>query len=312
MTPSIRFARRDRRSAGLVLGALALCPLFTGCLVPQNRYDEAVTRLEGEQAAHKADAADLARTKAELARLNQTLGTREQSLAAREGELSQAKLDSDRISTERDDAVVLVEQLRGELARVGGNLLEFSEQKRDLEAALAEADMRAKRLDQAEKLVEAKVLLVRDVSLALGDTVTKGAVSVTVVDGRPAVRLDAREVFADKTSELTPGSISVFERLGAVLSTRKGARVELGDRSADAVSPEDRIVRLQRIAGVLSEKGLGVDRVGFAVAPPAAGAPSTEPGLLPAPSAKATAKAPAGWREGPGSVEIVMDVDLPS
>ncbi|HEX7669541.1 MAG TPA: hypothetical protein VF395_08160 [Polyangiaceae bacterium] len=294
------------------LGALALCPLFTGCLVPQNRYDEAVTRLEGEQAAHKQDAADLARTKAELTRLNQTLGSREQSLAAREGELSQAKLDSDRISTERDDAVVLVEQLRGELARVGNNLLEFSEQKRDLEAALAEADMRAKRLDQAEKLVEAKVLLVRDVSVALGDAVTKGTVSVTVVDGKPAVRLDAHDVFSDKASELSAGSVSVFERLAAALSARKGARVELGDRSVDSVSPEDRIVRLQRIAGVLSEKGLGVDRIGFAVAPPASGAPSAEPGLLPAPSAKATAKAPTGWREGPGSVEIVMDVDAPS
>src|SRR4051812_36441509 len=100
--------RREWRTAGLALGALALCPLVTGCLVPQNRYDEAVTKLEGERAAHQKDTADLTHTKTELARLNQALGSREQSLAAREGELSQAKLDSDRISTERDDAVVLV------------------------------------------------------------------------------------------------------------------------------------------------------------------------------------------------------------
>jgi flagellar motor protein MotB len=294
--------------------ALFLCPLFVGCVVPQNRYDDAVTRLKGEQAAHQADAADLGRSKAELARLNQTLGGREQSLAAREGELSQAKLDSYRVSTERDDAVVLVEQLRGELARVGSNLLEFSEQKRELQAALTEADTRAKRLDQAEKSVEAKVLLVRDVSLALGDAVTKGTVSVTVVDGKPAVRLDAREVFSEKSSELLPGSASVFERLGAMLAERKGTRVELGDRSTDSGSPEDRIIRLQRVAGVLSEKGLGLDRIGFAVAPPGAAAPSTEPTLAPPPAAApvAKAKAPGSWREGPGSIEIVIDVDAPS
>jgi hypothetical protein len=286
------------------LGTALLSPLFVGCLVPQNRYDEAVVRLHGEETAHKKDADDLARTKAELARLNQTLGTREESLTAREGELSQAKLDSDRVSTERDDAVILVEQLRGELARVGDHLREFSDQKRELEGALTEADARAKRLDLAEKSVEAKVLLVRDMALAMGDASTKGVVLVTVVDGKPAVRLDAREVFSENGSEVLPGTSAIFGRLAAVIAPRQGARVEIGDRATDSVSPEDRIVRLQRVADLLSEKGLGLDRIGLAVAPPYATTVSS------APPAKGPAT-PASWREGLGSIEIVIDVGAP-
>ena len=306
-----------KHSAALaLLGTALVSPLLVGCFVPQNRYDEAVTRLREERAAHKADTDDLGRAKAELGRLNETLGSREQSLTAREGELSQVKLDSDRVSTERDDAVVLVEQLRGELARVGNNLREFSEQKQELEAALAEADLRAKRLDQAEKSVEAKVLLVRDVSFALGDAVSKGIASVTVVDGKPAVRLDAAEVFSGKGGGLSSASVAVFEHLGTTIAERKGARLELGDRSTDSVSPEDRIVRLQRVADVLSRQKVGLDRIGFAVAP--SGAEKSGDGTAPpvAPSAAPTSEnrpesAPS-FREGPGSVEVIIDVDAPS
>ena len=316
------------RRTTVQLGTAFVCSLVTGCFVPQNRYDEVVTRLHGEEAARKADDVELARVRADLARLDQTLGSRESSLTTRERELSQAKLDSDRVSTERDDAVVLVEQLRSELARVGDNLREYSEQKRELEAALGEADLRAKRLDQAEKSVEQKVLLVRDVSLALVDAVKAGTVSVTVVDGKPAVRLDSHDVFAEKGAEVRPGSVPVLARLASTLATRTSARVELGDRSTDSVSPEDRIVRLQRVADVFAENGVGLERIAFAVAAPGAPSPSTETpaaaghadgepsgGATPA-SRRAAAVVAVGatsalWRDGAGSVEIVIEVGAP-
>jgi hypothetical protein len=301
----------------LVVLCASVAPLATGCVVPQNRYDDAVSRLDAERTAHQADRAELERDKAELATLNAALGTREKSLAVREGELAEAKLAGDRVSTERDDAVQLVEQLRGELGRVGDDLREFSDQKKTLEAALSEAEDRQKKLEHGEKLLEKKVLLVRDLTLALGESIEAGKASVTVIDGKPAVRLDASDVFGSE-KELASSARGRLVRLASVFEKRTDARLELGDRSSDAVTPEDRIVRLQKIADVLTERGIGFERIGFAVSPPVeTSTAETEPAQAKAKTetaegAKAAPSPSTSFRDGPGSVEVVIDVDTPS
>ncbi|HVU02020.1 MAG TPA: hypothetical protein VHE30_09720 [Polyangiaceae bacterium] len=280
--------------------------LATGCLVPQNRYDEAVRRQDAAEKARAADEAELQTTRAELAKVNGALGTREKTLADREGELAQKQLDADRMATERDDAVLLVDQLRGELGRASDHLREFSEEKKGLAAALEEADQRAKRLEAAEKAMAEKALVVRDLTLAFGPNIDAGSALVTVIDGKPAVRLDARAVFGAEGSAVSEGMRQTLARLAAVFSSHPASKLELGDRSADEVPPEDRIVRLQKLADVLVDRGVGFERIGFAVAPPVADGSETPP-AKPAP-AKHDAPSTPSFRDGPGSVELVVDV----
>jgi hypothetical protein len=274
-----------------------------------------MTTLHAEAAGRSAAETELALARDEIHRIGQALRSHEHDLDLREGELAQSKLDADRVSTERDDAARLVDQLRGELARVGDNLREFSDQKRELESALNEADARAKRLDLAERQAGLQVLVMRDVSLSLGGDVTAGRAAVTAIGGKPAVRLAAKDAFGADL-EITKAGTSTLERLAEVVRSHEHARVELSDLSADGASPEDRILRLQRVADVLVGKGLGFERIGFAVVPMASSAPSDPPGpaAKDGPTSPLSAEPGGGaaqaltWREGPGSLELVIDV----
>lgn len=123
------------------------CTLITasGC-VPQNRYDAVLAQRDAAETERGRLTSELARLNANLSKAEEAIRNRDETIAIGQTQLAQAKLVQDKTTTERDDAVSLVDQLRGELARVGAHLQEFSEQKRDLELALAEADARAKRL----------------------------------------------------------------------------------------------------------------------------------------------------------------------
>jgi hypothetical protein len=288
----------------LPLAVAALASLLAAsCVVPQNRYDEVTAKLRDEEALRRKSEAELARVSADLVRLNQALDGKEQSLVAREGDLAKAQLEAERISREKADAVELVEQLRGELGRVGEHLREYSGRKQELESALERAEARAKELETAERGIATKVLVMRDVTLALAEPVAAGKVAITTVDGKPTVRFDAGEVFAGKGAELKPDSVAALERIAAAVAPRGDVHVELSDLSSESGTPEDRIARLERVADLFSGKGIGFERLGFAVTPgpeaPAAAAPA---------AAEPTKKPAAGWRDGPGSLQIVVGV----
>jgi hypothetical protein len=283
-------------------------PFLVACVVPQNRYDEVTAKLRDEEALRRKSEAELARVSADLVRLSQALDGKEQSLVAREGDLAKAQLDAERISREKTDAVELVEQLRGELARVGEHLREYSGRKQELEAALGHAEARAKELETAERGIATKVLVMRDVTLALAEPAAAGKVAITTVDGKPTVRFDAGEVFSGKGAELKPDMTAALERIALAVAPRGDMHVELSDLSTDATSSEDRIARLERVADLFSGKGIGFERLGFAVTPrpesttTAAPPASTEPAKKPIP----------GWRDGPGSLQIVVGVPTAS
>lgn len=278
-------------------------PLLVACVVPQNRYDEVTAKLRDEEALRRKSEAELARVSADLVRLTQALDGKEQSLVAREGDLAKAQLDAERISRERTDAVELVEQLRGELARVGEHLREYSGRKQELESALERAEARAKELETAERGIATKVLVMRDVTLALAEPAAAGKVVITTVDGKPTVRFDAGEVFSGKGADLKPDMTAALERIALAVAPRGDMHVELSDLSADATSPEDRIARLERVADLFSGKGIGFERLGFAVTP---GPESTKGPATPPASADPSKKPNPGWRDGPGSLQIVV------
>jgi hypothetical protein len=292
--------KKPRFGLPLVCAAL-LSPLAAGCVVPQNRYDEVSAKLHEEEALRRKSEAELARLSADIVRLSQALDGKEQSLLAREGDLANAQLEAERISREKTDAVELVEQLRGELSRVGEHLREYSGRKQELEAALGRAEARAKELEAAERGIASKVLVMRDVSLALAEPAAAGKVVITTVEGKPTVRFDAREVFSGKGTELKSDMVAALERIALAVAPRGEVHLELSDLSAEAATPEDRIARLERVADLFSGKGIGFERLGFAVTP----APEAPVGPSPSTAEPAKKTAP-GWRDGPGSLQIVV------
>jgi len=289
---------------GIAAAALA-SPLFTACIVPQNRYDEVQAKLQAEEGLRRKSDAELARVSAELATVSRALDGKEQSLSAKENDLAQAQLSAEQVGREKSDAVELVEQLRGELARVGEHLHEYSDRKQELEAALSKAETHAKDLEAAERDLAAKVLVMRDVALALAEPASSGKVVITSVAGKPTVRFDAHDVFSGKGAELKPEIVAALERVAAAVAPQSGVRVELSDLSTDAATPEDRIARLERVADVFSAKGVGFERVGLAVAPDS---PNTAAPAAPTTQSEAGKKPSPGWRDGPGSLQIVVGV----
>jgi hypothetical protein len=279
-------------------------PLLVACVVPQNRYDEVAAKLRSEEGLRRKAEADLARVSADLVRLGQTLDGKEQSLVAREGDLAKAQLESEQIAREKTDAVELVEQLRGELGRVGEHLRQYSDRKQELEAALQRAEARAKGLEAEERDLAAKVLVMRDVTLALAEPAAAGKVVVTSLSGKPTVRFDSHDVFSGKGAELKPDIVAALERIALAVAPQEGVRVELADLSSDAATPEDRIARLERVADIFSGKGVAFERLGFAVSP----APEAEGAVAPAPATEPAKKPSPGWRDGPGSLQIVVGV----
>jgi hypothetical protein len=239
--------------------------VFVGCVVPQGRYDEATAKLHSEQAARQTTEGELATAQAELGRLDEALRGKEKNLDSRERELAESKLDMDRESTERDDAVGLVEQLRGELARVADHLREFSQAKTDLEAALTDAENRAKRLESAERIMAVKVRVMHDVDAGMGDPSLSDKVTVAAAEGKTVVWLSTDSLFADNANgELKPEGSSLVARLGTILAANPDARASLNDASQAAASAGDRAARLQRIADVFVGKGVGMERITFA------------------------------------------------
>lgn len=285
--------------------AVFVSPFFTACVVPQNRYDEVEAKLQSEEGLRRKSDAELARVSAELARVSQALDGKERSLAAKEDDLAQAQLTAEQIGREKSDAVELVEQLRGELGRVGEHLKQYSERKDELETALSNAEARAKELEAAERDIAAKVLVMRDVTLALAEPASAGKVIITSVDGKPTVRFDAHDVFSGKGAELKPDIVAALERVAAAVAPRSTVRVELSDLSTDVATPEDRILRLERVADVFSAKGVGFERVGLAVASEAQKAAAPD---APSGTGEAGKKPSPGWRDGPGSLQIVVGV----
>src|SRR5690606_13356251 len=107
-------------------------------------------------------AAELEKARAENERLRAELSSRRDALDDSANAMQQIQLEQDLANKQRDETASLVEQLRGELARVGAHLQQATEENRRLERELA--DLRTR----AEASERARLALVTDVALAVG------------------------------------------------------------------------------------------------------------------------------------------------
>src|SRR3954469_24034902 len=165
-----------------VASVAAVAGLFSA-FVPATRYEEAKSASEVELAGRQRAEAELRTAREQLAQATAELSQREQKLSETEQSVSESKLESSVAVKERDEATGMVDQLRGELARVGDNLRSYAEQKAELEKSLQAAQARKLELERNEAQTVSLARLTRDLTSALGDRVTSGDMALDVRDG---------------------------------------------------------------------------------------------------------------------------------
>ena len=236
-----------------VASLAAVLGLFAAC-VPAARYEEAKSASEVELAARQRAEAELVVARTRLDAAAAELNQREQKLAATEQSVSESKLESSVAVKERDEATGLVDQLRGELARVGDNLRSYAEQKADLEKSLQAAQARKLELERNEAKTVALARLTRDLTSALGDRVTSGELMVDVRDGR--VLLSAPpELWFNDDGTLRAGMDGALAAVSRVLTLHSASALELGLPTADAEK------RGPALLGALSSRGVAASRM---------------------------------------------------
>ncbi len=245
---------------------------LTACMVPATRYDEARSALRVEQEANRRGAAKLYHVEQKVRVLQAQLDKRQHQLEQQGQQIAAAQLDKNVANKQRDNASQLVEQLRGELARVGDNLRSFAAEKQKLADALDAAETREKRLQEVEKQASERALIVRDLSLILHDPISTGAIELTMVDGRPVLRIDSAKVLAEKT--ILPQGQQLLSAVARVTALHAGSSVTIRELHPDsALSEEQETLRLRRLSDALNGQGLHAGRVTLDVDAPKSDAP---------------------------------------
>ncbi len=249
------------------LAAVAtLAGLLVAC-VPATQYEEAKSAGQVEMAGRQRAEAELVATRAKLDAANAELSERDTKLAATEESVSESKLENSVALKERDEATGLVDQLRGELGRVGDDLRSYAQQKAELEKSLAAAETSKKELTRGDERTVALARLTRDLTSALGERVLSGDVSIDVVSGKVVLSAPNELWFADD-AKLTSGADALLAAIARVLTVHADTSVEVTPPGAGELAAQ----RGQALGAALSAKGVTAERVSQASESPAAAA----------------------------------------
>ena len=240
-----------------VASIAALAGVFAAC-VPATRYEEAKSASEVELAGRQRAEAELTATHAKLDAAQAELNQRAEKLALTEQSVSESKLENSVALKERDEATGLVDQLRGELARVGDNLRSYAQQKADLEKSLQAAQARKLELERNEAHTVAIARLTRDVTAALGDRVLSGDVLIDVRDGHVVLSAPT-EVWFNDDGTLRAGMDGVLAAVSRVLAVHTDSALELSlpGAAADKRGPA--------LVSALGSRGVAATRVKIAL-----------------------------------------------
>lgn len=225
------------------LALLLLLGLFSGC-VPATRFEEAQSAAQVETEGRKRSEQEVQALQAENAQLRAQMQQSAQALDEREQALSQAQLDSSTLGKQRQDAEGMVEQLRGELQRVGGHLQAFNDDKHKLEAALADDAARGRELSS----------LSRDVALALPEPLATGEYTLDPEQSAIVLRLP-RAKLLNADGSVKPEAEPVLKAVTRVLQAHKTAKLRVEDSSA----PGDALA-VRRLVTALTERAVGAER----------------------------------------------------
>lgn len=232
-----RRARLSPRQLALAVTVLVL----TGC-VPVTRFEEVQSAAQVEMAGRHRAEYRIGQLEAENAALQASAQERSRSLAQqmeqRDDALAQAELDKTTQNKERADAEGMVEQLRGELARVGGHLQSYHEGQQKLQAALEAETARGRALSR----------LTRDVALSLAEPLTTGTYWLDS-DARHVVLRVPRDAVLAQDGNVKPEAAALLKSVTRLLELHPESKLRVEDLSApgDAVAAS-RVVAALAIA----------------------------------------------------------------
>lgn len=241
-----RFRRggwRRARVSPRQLALLLVLGVFTGC-VPATRFEEAQSAAQVETEAHRRAEQQLAQLQAENAQLRAQMQAQGHTLDEREQALSQAELDSSVQGKQRQDAEGMIEQLRGELARVGGHLQAYHDDKQKLETALGTEAERARELSR----------LARDAALSVGEPLAVGEYALDAERERIVLRAPREKVLAEDGS-VRPEAAGLLKAVARVLKLHPQSKLRVEDGAA-AADP----IATSKLVTALGEQGMAADR----------------------------------------------------
>jgi hypothetical protein len=243
----------------LVLGVLSGC-------VPVTRFEETQSAARVEMEGRRRSEYQLERLAAENAELRARMQQQSQVVDEREQALAQAELDSSTQGKQRQDAEGMVEQLRGELQRVGGHLQSFHDDQQKLQVALEAEAARGRGLAR----------LSRDAALSLAEPVATGEYSLDAEPGRVVLRVPREKVLAEDGS-VKADAEPLLKAVSRLMQLHKQARLRVEDASA----PADAIA-VSRLVAALTERAVPADRFEpLAASADAAAAPAPDSAAAP-------------------------------
>jgi len=252
------------------LALLLVLGVFSGC-VPATQFEETQSAAQVEMEGRRRSEYQASQLKAENAELRAQMQKQSQVLDDRDQALSQAQLDSSTLGKQREDAEGMVEQLRGELGRVGGHLQTVHDDQQKLQTALATEAARGRALAR----------LSRDAALSLAEPIATGEYTLDAEQSSVVLRVPREKLLADDGSvkaEAEPLLKNVVRLLQ--LHQQAKLRVEDSAHEGDAIA-------VSRLLAALTERAVPAERFEplavkpeAAVAPAAAGAPNPGPAEL--------------------------------
>ncbi|MBX3126748.1 MAG: hypothetical protein KF718_08515 [Polyangiaceae bacterium] len=238
--PSLRLAR-----------FAVVLPLLAGCVVPERHLVEARAATVAEQQGHRQTLAMLAKVSDDLARAQALLQQRERELEAREQQLATSNHAGDVATHEANEAGLLVEQLRGELGRVGDHLRAFADEKERLSQALLAAEARTERLTEAERKMTERGGVLRDLSVALASALSTGALELEVADGRILLLVPKDEL----GEQIGPVAKTAFNAVAGIVRARPAVTLEIqGEQESDGA-------QVARVSAELASRGIAGEKI---------------------------------------------------
>ncbi len=246
--------------------ALLLLGVCSGC-VPVTRFEETQSAAEVEMEGRRRAEYGIEQIKAENAELRARLSQQGAALSQRDEALAQAELDGTTQGKLRQDAEGMVEQLRGELARVGGHLQSYHDEKQKAEAS---------RLVEAER-GRAMSRLSRDAALALPEPIATGEYTLDAEASAVVLRVP-REKLLNEDGSLKPEAEPTLKAVAQLMALHKPFKLRVEDSTAasDAIAVSRLVTALGEHA-VPAERfePLAADASGVVEAPPTSAGPPT-------------------------------------
>lgn len=234
-----RMGRVSPRQLALLLSL----GVFSGC-VPVTQFEEAQSAAQVEMDGRRRSEYQVSQLKSENTALRAQMQQQSQTLDDRDQALSQAQLDSSNLGKQREDAEGMVEQLRGELSRVGGHLQAFHDDQQKLEAALANEAARGRALAR----------LARDATLSLAEPIGTGDYTLDAEQAGLVLRVPREKLLADDAS-VKPEAEALLKTVARLMQLHKQAKLRIEDSSAEGdASAVSRLIAALNARDVAAER----------------------------------------------------------